>query len=122
MIDRLTTAELAKILAGKKTEEKARVVKFYSEKCYLCRNLRPHYYQIAKNNEDLEFYVFDVADYPQIQRRLNFKGVPTIVLIRSGGDFGKTRVTTIGDPDVSDPSTYYTRRYIQDFIEECRER
>jgi len=115
VIERLSKRALQKILGGQLREEATCVVKFYSNSCHYCQALRESYKEIADNNEGIEFYAFNIEDYPQIQKVMNFRGVPTISLIKTGNTSPKIRV--IKDPEIPHKETYYTSSYIQTFID-----
>ena len=114
MIERLSKRSLQKIIGGQVREEATCVVKFYSNSCHYCRALRDSYKEIAEKNKDITFFAFNIDDYPEIQRIMNFKGVPTISLVKVGTSTPKIRV--IDDPKKPNKKTYYTNSYIQDFI------
>ena len=115
MINRLSKRALQKILGGQVREEATCVVKFYSNNCHYCHALKDEYETIADNNEGIEFYAFNIDDYPQVQKVMNFRGVPTISLIKTGTTAPKIRV--IKDPEPPNKKTYYTSSYIQTFID-----
>ena len=115
MIERLSKKGLQSLVAGNVKEDITCVIKFYSNTCHYCHALRRHYMEIAEANDDIVFYAFNIDDYPDIQRVMNFRGVPTISLLRMG-DYGP-KIRVISDPNLPNPQTYYTKDHIQDFIE-----
>ena len=88
MIERLSKRALQKILGGQVKEEATCIVKFYSNNCHYCHALKDEYETIADNNEGIEFYAFNIDDYPQVQKVMNFLGVPTISFIIGEGGSG----------------------------------
>ena len=116
-ITRLTPASLKKILSGHVKEPATCVIKFYSNTCHLCHSLKEYYEDLATEEEysDLHFFAFNVDDYPPIEKQLNFNGVPTISLIKTGA--AKPKVRILSDPDPPHKKTWYRIKDIKAFIE-----
>tara|TARA_Y100000034_G_scaffold56072_2_gene68760 strand:+ start:525 stop:782 length:258 start_codon:yes stop_codon:yes gene_type:complete len=82
----------------------------------LCHELKETYEEIANDYEDLLFFAFNVKDDPRITKKLSFKGVPTITLMKViKGQ--KTDVKKIAEPKPPDKKTWYTADHIKSFIE-----
>jgi hypothetical protein len=83
----------------------------------LCHNLKEYFEDIAGTTEysDLHFFAFNVEDYPAIERQLNFNGVPTISLIKTGASKPKIRI--LPEPDKPNEETWYQVKDIKKFIE-----
>ncbi len=113
-VQRLNSSALEKILKGAVTEEIACVIKFYSNGCHLCHNLRDYYEEIAGDYENVHFFAFNVDDEPAVEKRLNFNGVPTISFIQTGGK--KPQVRFLEEPDPPNDHTWYRDRDIRSFI------
>ena len=50
-VDRLSTEGLKKILGGKVKEDATCVIKFYSNDCHLCHNLKEYYEDISNGTQ-----------------------------------------------------------------------
>ena len=116
-IVRLTPDALRKILSGQVKSPATCVVKFYSNDCPLCHNLKEYFEDIAKKEKysDLLFFAFNVGDYPPIESQLKFNGVPTISLIKAG--LAKPKVRFCPEPDKPNDQTWYTSNDIVQFID-----
>tara|TARA_R110000824_G_scaffold323162_1_gene510079 strand:+ start:355 stop:720 length:366 start_codon:yes stop_codon:yes gene_type:complete len=116
-VSRLSIPALKKILSGRVKEEATCVIKFYSNTCPMCHNLQSYYEEISNNDEysDLHFFAFNVSDYPQIEQQLNFRGVPTISLIKTGAH--SIRIRVLKDPSNPNDKTWYRVKDIKEFIE-----
>jgi thioredoxin-like negative regulator of GroEL len=114
-VDRLSKKALQKILSGKIKEPAICVVKFYSNSCDLCHNLKDEYEEIATQYEDVYFFAFNLQDYPTAEKVLGFEGVPTISLIKTGGYKPKIRV--LKDPEKPYENMWYDPKDIIEFIE-----
>lgn len=122
MVSRLPFKSLVNILNGKVTEPRKFVLKFYNNKCHLCRELHDTYVDLSTDpkNRDFYFYAFNIWDSPPkfFEAKMDFEGVPTICIINAKP--GKTTFSVIKNPKKPDELTYYTQRYIQAFIDENR--
>jgi len=116
-VQRLSKEALQKILRGHVKEETTCVIKFYSNTCHLCHNLQEYYQDLADDGDysDLHFFAFNIDDYPRAERLLNFNGVPTISLVKTGGTKPKVRV--LPDPEEPNDLTWYKTSEIKQFIE-----
>ena len=114
-VDRLSKKALQKILSGQVREESTCVIKFYANNCPLCHNLKDEYENIASNYESVYFFAFNIADYPHAEKLLNFSGVPTISMIKTGGTKPKIRV--LKDPEDPYRDMWYNPKDIVKFIE-----
>ena len=115
-VERLSKRALQQILQGKINEEAATiVVKFYSNTCHYCHALHEPYKNIAEEYKDLHFFAFNVTDYPDIERILSFRGIPTICVMKFGKRVPKIRV--MPDPSRPHKETWYRATDIKSFIE-----
>jgi thiol-disulfide isomerase/thioredoxin len=114
-VDRLSKKALQKILSGQIKEDATCIVKFYSNNCPLCHNLKDKYEEIASQYEDMHFFAFNIQDYPKVEKLLNFNGIPTISLIKTGGFKPKIRI--LKDPKKPYEDMWYNPKDIIDFIE-----
>ena len=119
-VNRLSIEALNKILTGKVKEDSTCVVKFYSNDCHLCHSLQEYYMDISNEEDfsDLHFFAFNVDDNKMIEKRLKFNGVPTITMIKTYASDMKPRVRVLSDPSEPNEKTWYTTKYIKDFIME----
>ena len=69
-VDRLSKKALQKILSGQIKEDAICIVKFYSNNCHLCHNLKNKYEEIASKYEDVHFFAFNIQDYPKVFQSL----------------------------------------------------
>jgi thiol-disulfide isomerase/thioredoxin len=116
MIQRLSKKALQQILSGQIREEAICVIKFYANKCPYCHNLSESYKKIADEYPDLHFFAFNIHDYPQAEEVIEFSGVPTIVLVKTGSIRPKIRVIPEPPPGDSNKKTWYHIEDIKNFI------
>ena len=114
-VDRLSKSALQKILQGKVKEESTCVVKFYSNGCHYCHELHEPYTKLADDYEDIYFFAFNIDDYPQVEKIVGFKGIPTVCLIKTGTNSPKRRV--MPDPTTPHKKMWYHPKDIKKFIE-----
>ncbi|MEK9770155.1 MAG: thioredoxin family protein [Betaproteobacteria bacterium] len=121
-VDRLSVDALNKILAGQVKEDSTCIVKFYSNNCHLCHALQDYYVDISNDEKysDLHFFAFNIDDNQIIEKKLKFNGVPTISVIKTFASDHKPRVRVLDDPPEPQEKTWYTSKYIRDFIERER--
>ncbi len=119
-VNRLSTTALKKILAGEVKEDATCVIKFYSNGCHLCHNLKDYYEELSLNDEyeGIHFFAFNVDNYPQIEKQLRFNGVPTISVIKTTTDNSSPSIRVLADPDEPHEHTWYRIRDIRNFIKE----
>ena len=115
MTDRLSKRALQQILAGKVKEPVSIVVKFYGNDCHYCHSLKSDYESLIDEYKDVLFFAFNVEDYPDAQRILNFKGVPTICMMKVGNS--KPRIRVMADPKKPNKETWYHMEDVKSFIE-----
>ena len=118
-VSRLSPEALNKILTGKVKEDATCVIKFYSNDCHLCQNLHDYYISISQEEQysDVLFFAFNIDDNQKIEKKLKFNGVPTISMIKTFSGETKPRIRVLPDPTEPQPETWYTVKYIKDFIE-----
>ena len=114
-VKRISTQSLNQLLNGETTENATCVVKIYSNSCDMCHNIKDYYEDIANDYEDIYFYAFNIGDDLDIEKRLGFRGVPTILKIQSNPP--NSRVDILGDPHTPNDLTYYRSSDIKNFIE-----
>lgn len=121
-VERLSTTALKKILSGEVKEDATCVIKFYSNGCHLCHNLKDYYEDISNNENfsDVHFFAFNVDNYPQIEKQLSFNGVPTISLIKTYANNPNPTIRTLRDPEKPNEQTWYRVNDIKRFITEIK--
>jgi len=117
-IKRLSKSSLQNILNGKITEEATCVIKFYSNGCHFYHKLKNSYEEISEAFPDVHFFAFNIADFPGVQHKLKFRGVPTISVVNAGPS--KPAVKVMPEPQKPDKTTWYTIENIKMFIEKER--
>jgi len=118
VVERLSKRALQQLLSGKIKEESATiVVKFYSNNCHYCHALHEPYKGIAEEYQGLHFFAFNLGDYPDVERILNFRGTPTICVMKLGKRVPKIRVMPDPAKGKAHKKTWYPVEDIKSFIE-----
>ncbi|MED5307991.1 MAG: thioredoxin family protein [Candidatus Thermoplasmatota archaeon] len=119
-VSRLSSTALQKILNGEIKEDATCVIKFYSNGCHLCHNLKDYYEDLSNNKEyeDIHFFAFNVDNSPDVEKRLRFNGVPTISVIKTTAGNDQPRVRILKDPTNPNEHTWYRVADIRRFIKE----
>jgi thioredoxin-like negative regulator of GroEL len=115
MVSRLSKKALQHILAGKVKEPASIAIKFYSNNCQYCHALKEDYESMAEEYKDVLFFAFNVQDYTGVEDILEFKGVPTICMMKVGTL--KPRIRVMPEPPNPNKETWYARPDIKSFIE-----
>ena len=102
-------------MAGKVKEPASVVVKFYGNDCHYCQALKSEYESLEDEFEDALFFAFNIDDYPEAQKVLNFEGVPTICMMKVGDT--KPRIRVLADPKKPNRETWYHMEDVKSFIE-----
>ncbi len=113
-VERISLGALNKLLTGEASPAQC-VIKFYSNSCDLCHALSEYYVDISREYKDLHFFAFNVEDHPTLLEDLGINGVPTITFLEAGNADAKLKI--LDDPDVPHEKTWYTTKYIKNFIE-----
>ena len=116
MVTRLSKRALQKILSGQVKEPPKCIIKFYNSRCHLCHALKPIYDILSDEFKDINFFAFNVEDYPEIDKILDFEGVPSILMVESGSS--NPRRKFINEPVDPDRKTWYTGNNIRNFLRE----
>jgi thiol-disulfide isomerase/thioredoxin len=114
MVTRIDKRSLQKLLSGQVKAPTKCLIKFYTSSCHYCNALKPIYEILSEENDNVPFFVFNTMDYPEISNILGFEGVPTLMMLDSGGELPKRRF--IKEPVDPHPKTWYTGNNIRDFI------
>ena len=118
-VSRISADAIQKIMKGKtNTDDKTTVVvKFYANDCHLCHALSDYYIDISDDDdfEDVYFFAHNINDEGAMAENLKLNGVPSIALFQTqNGRCTKTKLLT--DPDNPNEKTWYTSKYIKNFI------
>ncbi len=122
-VQRISKEALQKLLSGRVMRDSTCFVKFYSNTCPMCHELRQHYVEAAyeiqnklkeTNRNDVHFFAFNMADYMEAETIIGFEGTPTIVMIRSNSR--KPKITVLPDPEEPHPKTWYHTSDIKSFF------
>ena len=117
-VTRITREALDAVLKGEIKENATLVLKFYSNDCHLCHSLKDYYVDVSDKEEysKLHFFAYNIDDYPELESRLRFKGVPTIFVIHT--NIGNRRPTLRLMPEPSNPNdkTWYKTSDICNFL------
>lgn len=118
MVSRISKGAIQKLLGGKASKPFAAVIKVYGNNCHYCHALKEEYSSLSEDFDDVMFFAFNIADYLELEKLLNFRGIPTIIFIQNDGRTPKIRVM----PEPKDPhaKTWYTLDGIRSFINEER--
>jgi thiol-disulfide isomerase/thioredoxin len=119
-IERLSKAALIKVMNGEIKADAECIVKFYSNECHLCHSLQEYYLDIAKDDEFsyVNFYAFNIADFPSVEKLLGFNGVPTIVYLGITALNKNPKIRVLPEPEYPNEKTWYTTRDIKEFIKD----
>ena len=116
MVSRLSKGALQKLLSGKVKQPASVIVKFYNNGCHYCVKLKEDFEQIANTDEAGRlFFAFNIADYPPVQDILNFRGIPTICVMKIGDS--NPRIKVMPEPSKPNKETWYDLPEIKSFIE-----
>ena len=114
-VNRISAGALNKIIEGQLRTKTTCIIKFYSNGCHLCHNLKEYYEGVADEYPDVHFFAFNLDDDPSIEKRLKFSGVPSIVMIKTGTR--KPQIRSLSDPEDPNKETWFRVSDIKNFIE-----
>lgn len=117
-VTRITPEALDKLISGHVKEKAYCVVKFYSNQCNYCHNLKELYEDLSAKHDEGHFYAFNIADDPEFELRLGFTGVPTFMLMKVDPSTTNINIKILSEPSKPDELTWYAPRAIKKFIEE----
>jgi|ETNvirnome_2_300_1030623.scaffolds.fasta_scaffold02472_6 thioredoxin-like negative regulator of GroEL len=115
-IVRLSKNALKKVVEGKTENQFKCIIKFYSNQCEFCHNLKKDYQKIAEAFEnEIHFFAFNTAEHPELDDVIKINGVPTIAFI----DVRKNpRISILKDPKKPNAKTWYDPEDIMNFVED----
>jgi thiol-disulfide isomerase/thioredoxin len=117
-VTRITREALDNLLRGSIKENSTFVLKFYSNNCHLCHNLKDYFVDVSEKQEyeDLHFFAYNIDDYPEIESILRFKGVPTILLVHANIGNRKPSIRILPEPENPNDKTWYKTSDICNFL------
>ena len=115
-IVRLSKNALKNVIEGKTQNQFKCIIKFYSNQCAFCHNLKDDYKKIAQAFEDeVYFFAFNTAEDPDLDEIIKINGVPTIAFI----DVRKSpRISILDDPTEPNQTTWYDPEDIMNFVQD----
>jgi len=117
-VKRITDEGLSMILHNQVKRPVNCVIKFYSNDCHLCHTLSEYFTEISEDEkyENLHFLACNMADCLDIEKKLNFSGVPTIFVIHSNVGNRKPILRLLPEPEQPNHKTWYKVSDIKKFI------
>jgi len=117
-VARINRESLDSLLRGEIKENVTVVLKFYSNNCHLCHSLKSYYEDISKKDEykDLYFFAYNIDDYPEIESKMKFKGVPTIFVIHANIGNRAPKISLLPEPEKPSDKTWYKSSDICKFL------
>ena len=118
-VKRISNESLDMLLQGKVKEAATCVIKFYSNGCHMCESLSSYYETISEDSKygDLHFFAVNIDDYPEMERKINFKGVPTLFIVHSNIGNRSPTIRMIEEPENPNQKTWYKVSDIRRFID-----
>jgi len=118
-VTRISRESLDNIIRGAVKENSTFVLKFYSNGCHLCHNLKDYFVDISNKEKykDLHFFAYNIDDYPELERKLKFKGVPTVIIIHTNIGNRPPKIVLLPEPENPNEHTWYRSSDICNFID-----
>tara|TARA_B100000212_G_scaffold307299_1_gene256368 strand:- start:434 stop:808 length:375 start_codon:yes stop_codon:yes gene_type:complete len=118
-VTRISREALDSLLKGEIKQNATFVLKFYSNDCHLCHSLKDYYIDVSNKEEykDLHFFAYNIDDYPELEDRLKFKGVPTIFVIHSNIGNRRPTLRLLPEPENPNEKTWYKASDICKFLD-----
>ena len=118
-VHRISRDSLDSLLKGKVKENATFVLKFYSNNCHMCHSLKDYFVDISNKEQykDLYFFAYNIDDYPEIEKKLKFKGVPTIFVVHANIGARVPRMRLLPEPADPNDKTWYKTSDICNFID-----
>ena len=120
MIERISPGALERLVMGGINDQATCVVKFYSNGCHLCHSLKEIYQSVSDeydDDENIYFFAFNIADYPDLDNLLVINGTPSISLMTTGPN---RKIVTLEDPENPNKDTWFTFGQIKSFVDKER--
>jgi thiol-disulfide isomerase/thioredoxin len=115
-VKRISSKTLNDILDGNTFQAETCLIKVYGNECNYCHNLKEYYEEVAKEYEGVHFFAFNIADDMKLEKRLGFRGIPTIIKVRTQPP--DAQINILGEPEDPNKLTWYRTSDIKHFIEE----
>ena len=118
-VARISREALDSLLKGQIKQNLTFVIKFYSNGCHLCHNLREYFVDISDKEEykHLKFFAYNIDDYPELEDRLRFKGVPTIFVVHANIGNRRPKLRLLPEPEKPNDKTWYRSSDICKFLD-----
>jgi len=118
-VHRISRDSLDSLLKGKVKQNATFVLKFYSNSCHMCHSLKDYFVDISNKEQykDLYFFAYNIDDYPEIEKKLKFKGVPTIFVVHANIGDRVPRMKLLAEPVEPNDKTWYKTSDICNFID-----
>ena len=82
IVSRLSKNVLERILTGDTDNRFKCVIKFYSNKCKYCHELKDDYTKLAEDFQDsVHFFAYNTHDPENIDNLIKLQGVPTVIFV-----------------------------------------
>ena len=118
-IKKLNRSKLNDMINNFDQENSINVIKFYSDSCPMCINLRDYYVDISQKFSKINFCVFNMARGQGVEEKLGFYGTPTICMIKTGDNH---EITVMDDQEKPSDHTWYKSEEIIKFIRDNKDR
>mgnify|MGYP003119541589 CR=1 FL=1 len=121
-VERINYIALKKIASGQVKQDTTCVIKFYSNGCDMCHNLKQYYEDISNNEEyeNIRFFALNVDRIVGLEEEFGFYGVPSIMLVNTYKRRKIPKIKILADPHEPNPQTFYKVKDIKNFINEHR--
>ena len=85
----------------------------------MCHALKDYFVDISNKEQykDLYFFAYNIDDYPEIEKKLKFKGVPTIFVVHANIGDRVPRMKLLPEPSAPNDKTWYKTIDICNFID-----
>jgi len=114
MITRLSENALKNILTGKTQEAFKCVIKFYSNSCPYCHELKNDYESIAERfGDNVHFFAFNTYESDNLDNFISIDGVPSIAFVDVKD---RPKISILGEPEEPSKETWYHADDIIKFI------
>ena len=117
-VTRISREALDNVLRGDIKENSTFVLKFYSNNCHLCHNLKDYFVDVSNKEEykDMHFFAYNIDDYPELEDKLRFKGVPTIFVVNTHISDRRPKLHLLPEPEDPNDKTWYRVSDICNFL------
>jgi len=117
-VTRISRDALDNVLRGDIKENSTFVLKFYSNNCHLCHNLKDYFVDVSNKEEykDMHFFAYNIDDYPELEDKLRFKGVPTIFVVNTHISDRRPKLHLLPEPEEPNDKTWYRVSDICNFL------